>query len=42
MLNRVRAEEAIIDRILGLRPGSVDVIGSVDDLRAMVVAWNQT
>jgi AcrR family transcriptional regulator len=41
MLNRVRAEEAIIDRILGLKPGSVDVIGSVDDLRAMVVAWTQ-
>jgi AcrR family transcriptional regulator len=41
MLNRVRAEEAIIDRILGLKPGSVEVIGSVEDLRAMVVAWNQ-
>jgi AcrR family transcriptional regulator len=41
MLNRVRAEEAIIARILGLKPGSVDVIGSVDDLRAMVVAWTQ-
>ncbi len=41
MLNRVRAEEAIIDRILGLKPGSVDLIGSVEDLRAMIVAWNQ-
>jgi AcrR family transcriptional regulator len=41
MLTRIRAEEAIIDRILGLEPGSVDVVGSEGDLRAMVVAWNQ-
>jgi hypothetical protein len=41
MLNRVRAEEAIIGRILGLKPGSVDLMGSVDDLRSMIVAWNQ-
>ncbi|HEY3888492.1 MAG TPA: TetR/AcrR family transcriptional regulator [Caulobacteraceae bacterium] len=40
MLNRIRAEEAIIGRILGLEPGGVDLMGSVDDLRAMVVAWN--
>jgi AcrR family transcriptional regulator len=41
MLNRIRAEEAIIDRILGLEPGSVKVIGSEADLRAMLVAWNK-
>jgi hypothetical protein len=41
MLNRIRAEEAIIDRILGLEPGSVEVIGSEADLRALLVAWNK-
>jgi AcrR family transcriptional regulator len=41
MLHRIRAEEAIIGRILGLKPGSVDLMGSVDALRAMIVAWNR-
>jgi AcrR family transcriptional regulator len=41
ILNRIRAEEAFVDRILGLAPGSVEIAGSVGDLRAMVVAWNQ-
>ncbi len=41
MLNRIRAEEAIIGRILGLAPGSVDLMGSVEDLRALIVAWNR-
>jgi AcrR family transcriptional regulator len=41
MLNRIRAEQAIIERILGLRPGSVDVLGGEADLRALVAAWNR-
>jgi AcrR family transcriptional regulator len=41
MLNRIRAEEAIIERILGLEPGSVEVMGREADLRALVEAWNQ-
>jgi AcrR family transcriptional regulator len=41
IVTRIRAEEAIIGRILGLAPGGVDLMGSVDDLRAMIVAWNQ-
>ncbi len=41
MLNRIRAEEAIIERILGLEPGGIDVIGREADLRAMVLAWNR-
>jgi AcrR family transcriptional regulator len=42
MLNRIRAEEAITERILGLKPGSVDLMGPVDDLRDLIVAWNRT
>jgi AcrR family transcriptional regulator len=42
MLDRIRAEEAIIGRILGLSPGAIDLMGPVDALRAMIVAWNQT
>ena len=41
MLNRMRAEQAIIERILGLAPGSVDGLGGEADLRALVTAWNQ-
>ena len=41
MLDRIHAEEAIIERILGLKPGSIDVMGREADLRALVVAWNQ-
>jgi AcrR family transcriptional regulator len=37
---RVRAEEAIIDRILGLPVGSVQLIGPGDELKAMMVAWH--
>lgn len=39
--NRIRAEQAIIERILGLRPGSVDLMGSEPALRALVAAWNR-
>jgi AcrR family transcriptional regulator len=38
---RVRAEEGIIDRILGLPAGSVRLIGSVDELAAMMRAWEE-
>jgi AcrR family transcriptional regulator len=40
LLRRLRAEEAMIDRILGLAPGSVDLAGSEDYLRTMIQAWN--
>jgi AcrR family transcriptional regulator len=36
---RVRAEEATVDRILGLPPHSVAFIGSEDELRVMMAAW---
>ena len=41
VMRRVRAEEAIIDRILGLPPGSVKVIGSVDELSHIMLAWRR-
>jgi AcrR family transcriptional regulator len=41
ILNRIRAEQAIIERILGLEPGSVDGLGGEADLRALVAAWNR-
>jgi hypothetical protein len=40
ILERVRAEEAIVDRILGLPPGSVQLLGPEDEVRAMLRAWN--
>lgn len=36
---RLRAEEAIAGRILGLRAGAVDLLGSEDSLRAMLLDW---
>jgi len=36
---RVRAEEAIVDRILGLPAGSVRMIGAPDEIRDMMLAW---
>ena len=39
LLRRLRAEEAMIDRILGLPPGSIQLAGSDDFIRNMVVAW---
>jgi AcrR family transcriptional regulator len=38
---RVRAEEGIVDRILGLPAGSVKLIGSVEELAAMMRAWSE-
>jgi len=40
IIARVRAEEAIVDRILGLPPGSVRLLGAEDEVRAMLHAWN--
>jgi AcrR family transcriptional regulator len=39
---RVRAEEAMIDRILGLPPGSITLIGSDADLEAMLAEWSRS
>ncbi|MFI4934031.1 MAG: TetR/AcrR family transcriptional regulator [Caulobacterales bacterium] len=39
LLKRLRSEEAMIDRILGLPPGSVDLAGSEAYLKAMIEAW---
>ena len=36
---RVRAEEAIIDRILGVAPGSVQLIGSKAYLKSLIAGW---
>jgi AcrR family transcriptional regulator len=40
IMRRVRAEEATVDRILGLPPRSVAFIGAPDELRVMMAAWN--
>lgn len=39
IVERVRAEEAIVDRILGLPAGSLEMIGSPDEIRDMMLAW---
>jgi len=39
IVTRVRAEEAIVDRILGLPGGSVQLLGPEDAIRAMLRAW---
>jgi AcrR family transcriptional regulator len=40
IMHRVRAEEAIIDRILGLSAGSIDLAGPSEVIRAMLQAWS--
>jgi len=40
IVERVRAEEAISNRVLGLRAGGLDILGSEDVLRAMLEDWN--
>jgi AcrR family transcriptional regulator len=42
ILKRLRAEEAMIDRILGLPAGSVDLAGSLDYLKTLILAWNRS
>lgn len=39
IVERVRAEEAIMDRVLGLPAGGVEVLGSPDELRGLLQAW---
>jgi AcrR family transcriptional regulator len=39
IVTRLRAEEALVDRILGLPPGSVQLLGSIDQLTDMMLAW---
>lgn len=39
IMKRVRAEEAIIDRILGVPAGSVDLAGSEAYIRSLIVVW---
>jgi len=39
IMKRVRAEEAMIDRILGLHAGGVDLAGSEAYIRTLIVAW---
>jgi AcrR family transcriptional regulator len=38
---RLRAEEAVIDRVLGLAPGSVSLAGSTSELEALLARWRQ-
>jgi hypothetical protein len=38
---RIRAEEHIANRVLGLTAGSVDLLGAEDALRDMIQAWRQ-
>ena len=40
IVGRVRAEEAIVDRILGLPPGSVDLLGPEAVIQGMLIDWN--
>src|SRR5207249_4537785 len=41
IMRRVRAEEQIIDRILGVAQGGVDLAGSADVIRTMLEVWNR-
>ena len=40
IVDRVRAEEAITNRILGLKAGGVDLLGCEAVIRAMLLDWN--
>jgi AcrR family transcriptional regulator len=42
LLRRLRAEEAMIDRVLGLPTASVQLVGSLDDLKTIMAAWVAT
>jgi len=41
IVRRVRAEEAIVNRILGLPAGGVQLIASESQLRDLIVAWRE-
>jgi AcrR family transcriptional regulator len=40
IMRRIRAEEALIDRVLGLPAGSIDLAGSEAFVRALISAWD--
>ncbi|HLZ76625.1 TetR/AcrR family transcriptional regulator [Phenylobacterium sp.] len=42
IVERVRAEEAITNRILGLPPGNVDLLGPETVIQDMLIDWNAT
>jgi hypothetical protein len=42
IMGRVRAEEAMVDRLLGLQPGSIDLAGSEAFIRSLIIAWGET
>jgi AcrR family transcriptional regulator len=39
VVERVRAEEQIVERILGLPPGGVTMVGPVEDMKRLIQAW---
>jgi AcrR family transcriptional regulator len=39
---RIQAEEALIERILGLTPGSVSLAGSTSELETLLARWRQS
>jgi len=39
IMSRIRAEEALIDRVLGLPAGSIDLAGSEAYVRSLIAAW---
>ena len=41
IVRRVRAEEALADRVLGLHAGRVDLLGPEAAIREMLVDWNE-
>ncbi len=40
IFDRLKAEEAIIDRVLGVPKGSIQISGSLEYLKTLIVAWN--
>ena len=40
VFQRFKAEGLIVDRILGVPPGSVDIAGSLGYIKALLAAWN--
>jgi AcrR family transcriptional regulator len=40
VFDRIKAEESIIDRILGVREGSVELVGSLAYLKTLIRAWH--
>lgn len=42
MMERIHAEEAMISRLLGLPPGSIDLAGSETFIRSLILAWGET